>query len=110
MTTPKKTAAASGRGTCDDMELSLDYFVLIDKSTGWKEEAACRGMDTNHFFPEKGSTQTVIEAKSVCATCRVQQKCLDFALTNHIMQGVWGGKSPSQRKEYLRIKNRSNRL
>ena len=109
MTTPKKTAAASGRGTYSDMELLLD-FVLIDKSIDWKEEAACKGMDTNQFFPEKGSTQTVIEAKAVCTACRVQQTCLDYAVTNHIMQGVWGGKSPAQRKEYLRIKNRSNRL
>ena len=109
MTTPKKAEAASGRGTYSDMELLLD-FVLIDKSIDWKEEAACKGMDTNQFLPEKGATQTVIEAKSVCTTCRVQQKCLDYALTNHIMQGVWCGKSPSQRKEYLRIRNRSNRL
>lgn len=109
MTTPKKAATASGRGGYSDMELLLD-FVLVDKSTDWKDEAACKGLETNQFFPEKGFNTTAEEAKLICNRCSVKQKCLDYALTNHIMQGVWGGKTGNQRKEYLRLRNRSRRL
>ena len=36
----------------------------------WQESAACRGMDTELFFPEIGSD--ALQVKMVCATCRVR--------------------------------------
>ncbi|HXA30942.1 MAG TPA: WhiB family transcriptional regulator [Acidimicrobiales bacterium] len=58
-------------------------------------EAACRGMDTNMFFPAgHRNVRGVAQAKLVCAECPVREQCLEFAktsLSGWERQGVWGG-------------------
>ncbi len=58
--------------------------------------AACRGADTDLWYPERGVV--AMEAKAVCAACPVQSECLAFALDNGERFGVWGGKSEKQRR------------
>jgi WhiB family redox-sensing transcriptional regulator len=60
-------------------------------------------MDTELFFPEKGDSATVEEARTVCNKCAVKQTCLNWAMTNEIWHGVWGGLSGNQR--YIKAKN-----
>lgn len=62
----------------------------------WKEQAACRGMDTAIFFPEQGQPNTI--ALKVCQSCPVSTECLNFALANYERYGVWGGKSERKRR------------
>lgn len=103
MTTQKKKGEqASKPGIYNYMALMAD-FELIDKSTSWMEKGACLGMDTELFFPEKGDSATVEEARTVCNKCAVKQTCLNWAMTNEIWHGVWGGLSGNQR--YLKAKN-----
>jgi len=62
----------------------------------WRELAACRGADLDVFFPERG--ESARPARQVCAACPVRQPCLDYAITNRITYGVWGGLTERERR------------
>jgi WhiB family redox-sensing transcriptional regulator len=67
--------------------------------TAWMEKARCRGSDPERFFPSPGTGFEL--ARQVCAECPVQSECLEYALTNRIDLGVWGGVSQRERKRIL---------
>ena len=62
----------------------------------WQELGACRGMDPDIFFPERGALN--LAAKRVCAGCEVRQECLDHALDNGEHFGIWGSTSERERR------------
>ena len=62
----------------------------------WRELAACRGADLEVFFPERG--ESAGPARQVCAACPVRQPCLDYAITNRIVHGIWGGLTVRERR------------
>ena len=62
----------------------------------WRELAACRGTDLEVFFPERG--ESAGPARRVCAACPVRQPCLDYAITNRITHGIWGGMTERERR------------
>jgi WhiB family transcriptional regulator, redox-sensing transcriptional regulator len=71
----------------------------------WRDDAACKGADTDLFHPpfqSGGKTAgAVAYAKSFCGRCTVRQDCLGFALRVDrdfgVMPGVWGGMTPGER-------------
>ena len=63
----------------------------------WMDDAACKGMDTNIFFPERG--ESCEEAKAICRRCPVNDDCREYALSmGSRIQGVWGGTSDRGRR------------
>lgn len=42
------------------------------------------------------------EAKTTCAECPYAQRCLEFALKNPDLQGIWGGTNERQRNRIRR--------
>jgi WhiB family redox-sensing transcriptional regulator len=62
----------------------------------WREQAVCRGTDLDVFYPERG--QTAGPARQVCAACPVRQPCLEYALSNRITSGIWGGLTERERR------------
>jgi len=68
----------------------------------WHQHGACRGADPNLFFPERG--ESVKEAKAVCARCPVRAECLDYAMENHEVVGIWGGLSARERRQLSRTR------
>src|SRR6516164_7861754 len=62
----------------------------------WRELAACRSTDLGVFFPERG--ESAGPARQVCAACPVRQPCLDYAITNRIVHGIWGGLTERERR------------
>ena len=62
----------------------------------WRELAACRGADLEVFFPGRG--ESAGPARQVCAACPVRQPCLDYAITNRITHGIWGGLTERERR------------
>lgn len=66
----------------------------------WMEDALCAQTDPDIFYPEKGGSTT--PATSVCANCTVRSECLDYAVTNDIRHGIWGGTSDNDRKRMSR--------
>lgn len=67
----------------------------------WHAEAACRGSDPALFYPSRGDATAL--PKAICRLCPVKQECLDWAIENHEMHGVWGGKSERERRALRRV-------
>lgn len=61
----------------------------------WQDFAACLTVDPELFFPEPGDWQTARQAKEICATCPVINKCAQ--LGKNYPHGIWAGKSPNER-------------
>ena len=70
------------------------------KKGAWTNQAACRGTDTEIFYPVTSDEEA--EALSICATCPVRAQCLDDALRNRETYGIWGGTTPEQRRRIRR--------
>jgi WhiB family transcriptional regulator, redox-sensing transcriptional regulator len=69
----------------------------------WHARAACRGCDPVLFYPTRGDEgQVLAEAKKICAGCPVRAECLDWALVNSELHGVWGGVSERSRRTMRR--------
>ncbi len=66
----------------------------------WMDDGRCMGLSPTEFFPTDGDG--VIDAQQICDGCPVIDECLEYALTNRIFQGVWGGTSERERRRILR--------
>lgn len=60
----------------------------------WKEQAACQGMDTGFFYPERGTQSGAI---AICLECPVRLQCLNAGLNER--HGIWGGKNERERRK-----------
>jgi WhiB family transcriptional regulator, redox-sensing transcriptional regulator len=55
------------------------------------------------FFPEKTRLSAYNKrAKAMCKECPVIGECLEYALTNNIQEGIWGGTSLVDRRKIRR--------
>jgi WhiB family redox-sensing transcriptional regulator len=72
--------------------------VVMDAN--WMAEGNCRNELPSTFFPSDGVGVEV--ARRICATCPVQEPCLEYALRNRIDHGVWGGASERERRRIAR--------
>lgn len=68
----------------------------------WMQDALCAQTDPETFFPEKGG-KGADDARKICGACEVRDECLAFALRTRQEEGVWGGKSPRQRRRMLAL-------
>lgn len=66
----------------------------------WMARGNCVDEPPALFFPSDGVGVAV--AQRVCASCPVQEPCLEYALYNRIEHGVWGGRSERERRRILR--------
>lgn len=80
--------------------------MLNLNNQGWRDQAACRGMDTDMFFHQVGASVHVKEALKVCngsgerPPCPVRMECGEFALAfqkEEDIAGVFGGMTPAER-------------
>ena len=86
------------RGDWNDDGHISELFALLERPA-WMARAACRGMDPNAFFPERGEPTGPV--KAVCAGCPVQAECLVYAETvvdNTRPTGIYGGMSGRERR------------
>lgn len=70
---------------------------------------ACMDEDPDIFFPDKEDENinyldAVLEAKLICMGCPIKINCLEYALADSSLLGVWGGTTEDDRK---RIRRRS---
>lgn len=59
----------------------------------WHRDAACAGMGTDVFFPDRGSTPAA--GLAVCRTCSVAAQCAEAGKDE---LGVWGGTTERGRR------------
>ncbi len=73
-----------------------------ERDLGWRDRAACLGVDPELFFPEKGEWAKAERAKQVCRGCSVQGACLHEALNGPQATGdeagIFGGTTPRERR------------
>jgi WhiB family redox-sensing transcriptional regulator len=75
-----------------------------DQDEHWTDDAACRGVDPELFYPiayAGPALEQVASAKAICAGCTARANCLDWALRAGEPVGIWGGTTPEERR-YLR--------
>jgi WhiB family redox-sensing transcriptional regulator len=79
--------------------VTVTLLAANDLTETWRHDAACRGMDPDLFFPERGEAPA--PAVAVCARCPVRDECFAYALAHGEKFGVWGG-LPETRRRRLR--------
>lgn len=82
----------------DLRESLVDYAFRPQDS--WRALAACRGMDTDIFYPEgRGRALRMREdiAKQICDECPVATECRQAAGEHPERYGIWGGRTEGER-------------
>lgn len=73
------------------------HNLADDTLTDWFDEANCKGVDTDLFFP--GRPQHYSPAYAICAGCHVRRECLEDGLAEEDPLGVRAGlTAPSIRR------------
>lgn len=67
---------------------------------------ACRGLDPELFFPARGDTDGLAQARAVCASCPVREPCVDLGIAELANRagGVYGGLSNRQLQRLRRFR------
>jgi WhiB family redox-sensing transcriptional regulator len=71
-------------------------------------EGRCREMPPKVFFPSDSIGVEV--ARGICASCPAKAPCLEYALTNRIHHGIWGGTSERERHRITARRMRSDSI
>jgi len=77
-----------------------DLLRVMLARPSWQQYAACRGAGTSMHFPNQGAG--IADARAVCAGCEVRSDCLDYALADPSLGGVWAGTSERERRRIRR--------
>ena len=88
-------------------------LTMQDLKQEWRDDATCRDLDPDLFFPI-GVTGMAVEqidaAKEYCVNCAAQRECLEFAITTNQEYGVWGGTTEDERRVLRRAYRAELRL
>lgn len=76
------------------------YLDPVDRASGWRYRAACRGRDTEVFFELGKSERRIRTARVVCEQCPVRAECLRENLT--VPYGMFGGLTEAERRRLSR--------
>lgn len=78
----------------------LEELMALFDRPAWLKDAACKEHDPGLWFPSTGQgSGRAIEA---CERCLVRSECLDYAMGDPSLKGVWGGTSAQQRAKLRR--------
>jgi WhiB family redox-sensing transcriptional regulator len=85
--------------------VSLVAEFVAELGQEWRADAACRGMPTEDFYPDRGRPGDADRARAICwGLCPVRRQCLDFALDFRERFGIFGGLSEKQRRHAHRAR------
>lgn len=73
---------------------------LTDRMPRFRDRAVCAEVDPEIFYPDKG--QSPRAAKKICLGCESRTQCLEWALSRGEEFGVWGGTTPTERRDLRR--------
>jgi len=77
---------------------------LIGEMPEWYKLALCAQTDPDLFFPDKGGCPE--PAKRICRRCEVRIECLEYAVSNNVKFGIWGGLSEKERNQWRKQQTR----
>ena len=68
---------------------------------GW--DAACHDPqhDPEWWWPNSAADSSIPVAIAICFGCPLIDKCLAYALQAHEREGIWGGTTPTERRQLL---------
>lgn len=72
-------------------------YIRLAKGLEEYGEPACSQSDPDEWFPDQGGSSS--HAKKVCNECPLKDPCLQFALLNNEIHGIWGGVSAKNRQK-----------
>ena len=74
----------------------------------WMAAGACRSTPELEFvlLPPGVSAERLEELRNICRGCPVIQECLDYAIADESLVGIWGGADERERREYRRAPRR----
>ena len=86
----------------------LHGTVHVDEAPEFKiEDGACRGLDSNIFYPEKPEIDAKIKkAIDICRSCAIIDACLEDALAKREQYGIRGGTTDRERRNIVRRRSR----
>lgn len=64
----------------------------------WMDQAACKGQPVDLFI----GTKNMRPARSFCEECPVREECLEYALADADLQGMWGNTVEDERDRIRR--------
>ena len=66
----------------------------------WAQQGECRKPDVSQewFFPERENSVVIPRAKAVCDRCPVKRPCLEEAVLDRSLEGIWGGTTDNERQ------------
>jgi hypothetical protein len=68
--------------------------LLVGLRPAWHQDAACRGVGPERFYPAQGASAAA--ARALCARCEVAAQCQ--AAGQNERHGIWAGESPKARR------------
>ena len=86
------------------MWLATVVYLLQLKASNWYENAACRGLPTQWWFPIEANVNATENktARNICRSCPVVDECLEYAMRyplNHIaLPGIYAGMTERERQ------------
>ena len=93
------------------MTTSIDKDLirpLLDYNPGgWRDQAACKDMDTDLFFTDTGDGGQDLDkmhiALEACRNCPVVTECLKFGQSNDLRHGIYGGHRRTRRGQWISL-------
>jgi WhiB family redox-sensing transcriptional regulator len=82
----------------DDRDLPTLETLL--QRPAWHQHAACRGMGHGAFV--RGEKADYGPTRELCGGCPVRQECLEAALADDSLVGLWGNTTERERREIRR--------
>lgn len=76
-----------------------DIAEVLGRPT-WEARAACKGLDVELFVPPLGRNGEA--GRAICRRCVVREECLEYALADVTLSGIWGGTSERDRRAMRR--------
>lgn len=68
----------------------------------WRNDALCLGAGNHLYFgPDGADAGYYNRARRICALCPVREECLVHALTEPEHHGMWGGLTPTERRNLV---------
>jgi WhiB family redox-sensing transcriptional regulator len=75
----------------------ITFLEDLIRRPDWQRYGACRGEDVQAFIPNLGGNFT--RARELCRGCTVRSECLDFALADEDLAGMWAGTTAPERRQ-----------
>lgn len=77
---------------------------MTSPESTWQDRALCAEVDADMFFPD--SDRDAAAAVQVCSRCDVRRRCLEYAISNDVRYGVWGGLTERDRDLIRKLVNK----